>query len=65
MATTTGIPAYDPVTFDGPDDKVGRIHRYEGDPGRSNVTGCGITLATDHNVVGPWSTKPLCSGCWA
>jgi hypothetical protein len=56
------LNAYDPVTFTGPDDMEGTVHRY----GRTaRETGCGLTLAHDHGVVSPASTKPLCDGCWA
>jgi hypothetical protein len=58
----TLINAYDPVTFTGPDDREGTVHRYA--EGRSYVTACGTRLAADHGVVSNASTKPLCEGCW-
>lgn len=54
--------AYDPVTFENAADQVGSVHMYADPSGRS--TRCGITLAHDHGVVSPTSTKPLCGGCW-
>lgn len=60
---TAYIPKYDPVTFAGPDDNEGLVHRYQ--DGRETATACGVPLAYDHGVVGVFSTKPLCTGCWA
>ena len=64
MAVITNVlPACDPVTFAGPDDREGLVHRYQDRDARA--TACGIVLAGDHMVAGPASTKPLCEGCWA
>lgn len=53
-----------PVTFTDHQDNVGTVHNYEGDPRRSNVTLCGLTLAHDHGVASPMTSKPFCEECY-